>query len=298
MKSLFILFLFSFSTISLAQNTSLIHNILVPGTYRPTLQQALDEFWWYAQNKNYLIADENFIETYFTDLDCGCNVVVDWPNSMLAFKGYTAYHPNHGWQAIKWTGLQIGSYAIVYRFENNSSRKLLYEERAKKGAEFLLWAQDYFDLHGAFLSKLCCDNPIASLLDMASAGNGLLEMYRTFGDSNYFTAAKSIADYIYQYPPYPHLWHNDPYRYYGNPNHLGECLNFLSNFYQLTGKQTYLDLALQIAEELFAWQDYKHINDPWHESGTTNGDWDGGWYWYIYAPNPLPPGCIPNGNPA
>ncbi|NWF89818.1 MAG: T9SS type A sorting domain-containing protein [Ignavibacteriaceae bacterium] len=132
---------------------------------------------------------------------------------------------------------------------------------------------------------------------MGTAGIGLIECYRAFGDIKYFNAAKLITDFIYNNPPYPHQWYSDPYRYYGNPNNIAEGLRLLSHFYQLVGDQKYLDLALQIAEELFSWQDYKHNSDPWQEPGSTNGNWDGSWYWYMYAPDPLPPGCIPNGNP-
>ncbi|NWF89819.1 MAG: hypothetical protein HXY50_10210 [Ignavibacteriaceae bacterium] len=135
MKKLLLLTVVFISTHISAQN---IHSILVPGTSRPTLQQALDEFWWYSQNRNYLTAGENFIETNFSDTDCGCSIDINWPLPMLAFIGYTAYHPHHGWQTIKWTGLQIETYAKMYRFETDVNRKLVYYDRAKKGAEFLL----------------------------------------------------------------------------------------------------------------------------------------------------------------
>lgn len=288
------IFLLALTVHIYAQN---IHTILVPGTTSPTIQKALDEFWWYSQNRNYLTADESFIEEIFSDIHCNCAIDINWPLPMLAFIGYTAHHPYHGWQTIKWTGLQVETYAKMYRYETDANKKLVYEERAKKGAEFLLWAQSYFALTGAYLSKLCCDTNAPNLLDMGTAGIGLFECYRTFGDIKYFNAGKLIADFIYNHPPYPHQWYSDPYLYYGNPNHLAEGLRLLSHIYQLVGDQKYLDLALQISEELFAWQDYKHNLDPWQEPGSINGNWDGSWYWYMYDPDPLPLGCVPNGNP-
>lgn len=213
---------------------------------------------------------------------------------------------------MKLTGQQIESYANVFRFENDESRKIIYKDRALKGAEFLLWAMEFFKskfgIDGTYYSELCCDQPPdraccdaidnPSLLDMGTVGKGFLECYRSFGNQKYYNVALKIAEFLYNNPPYPHLWYNDNFKYYGNPNHLGMCLDFLANFYSINGNQKYLDLCLQLAEELFAWQDYKHILDPWQESGSTNGNWDGGWYWYMYDPDPLPPGCVPNGNPA
>ena len=119
------------------------HGILVPGSTRPTFQQALDEFWWYDQNRNYLTADENFIETYYSNPTCGCTIQIDWPLPMLAFKRYNAI-PAHGWGAVSWTGSQVESYSIMYRVEKDINRKYIYEERAKKGGEFLLWSMQYF----------------------------------------------------------------------------------------------------------------------------------------------------------
>jgi len=95
-------------------------------------------------------------------------------------------------------------------------------------------------------------------------------------------------------PPYPYQWYGEPFKYYGNSNNIAAILSFLSSYYQLKGEQRFLDLAIEMAEELFAWQDYKHNLDPWQESGATNGNWDGSWYWYIYSPDPLPPGGEPN----
>lgn len=60
MKDFISLLILLFSLNIFPQN---IHTILIPGTTRPTLQEALDEFWWYAQNKNYLTGTETQISS-------------------------------------------------------------------------------------------------------------------------------------------------------------------------------------------------------------------------------------------
>lgn len=68
----------------------------------------------------------------------------------------------------------------------------------------------------------------------------------------------------------------------------------LAELYKLTGDQRYLDRAIQISEEIIAWQDFKDIRDPWGEPLNQDSSWDGGWYYYNYSPQPIPNTCQPN----
>lgn len=83
--------------------------------------------------------------------------------------------------------------------------------------------------------------------------------------------------------------------YYSNVNHHARSLWNLAEVYKITGDQRYLNRAIQLAEEIIAWQDYQDNRDPWGETKNPDGTWDGGWYWYDYSPTPIPPTCEPNG---
>jgi hypothetical protein len=117
----------------------------------------------------------------------------------------------------------------------------------------------------------------------------------SFGDQKYFDAAKRTAEWQLLNPSYPYQYPAEAFMYYSNVNHLARSLWNLTEVYKITVDQRYLNRAIQLAEEIIAWQDYQDNRDPWGETKNPDGTWDGGWYWYNYSPTPIPPTCEPNG---
>jgi hypothetical protein len=213
-----------------------------------------------------------------------------WNNQMLMWSDYRFYDPSIKGEP-RWTAYAVIALAKQYRNENNLILKQQYEILSKKGAEFLLWLQDICDLDGGIPFRLI-DTTSGGIYETGIAGVAFVECYRSFGDSKYKAAAIKTADWHLSHPGYPYI---APFgfKYYSNVNHLARSLRNLAEVYSITGKQVYLDAAFEIAEEIVAWQDYKHDNCPWG-----NQIPDGSWYWWDYGPTePLPNGCIPNPEP-
>lgn len=270
----FIILLFLLLLFSKVEAQTIISPSLT-GVTRPTLQNALDEFNYYHSNYNYLSDTETEIESMF-------GISVDWSESLLCWEmndPETILSFNH--MFVSFTANAVASYAKVARIETNSSRVSAYETKAEQGAEFLLWLEDYTGYDGV-LPDIITSNSELSAYNSGPAMVAFAECYKTFGDQKYLDAAIRFADALLTHSTYPHTWYFNSTKYYSNVNHHAFILSGLSSVYAITGNQDYLDLAIQIAEEIISWQDYEYIDDPWGDLP------DGGWYHACYFADPLP----------
>lgn len=283
-KSFIIVFSFLLSTFI---NAQLINDIKVPSSTGATLDQAKSEFYTYystycllnvdAQGLQYIWPTQNFSPS-----------LSSWSQPMWAWNDF----PNSEcWP--KWTAAMVIAYAQAYRFESDITKKDFYKTKAQRGAEFLLWLKEASGNNGGFPDKV--ENGYIDsergVFTTGIAGNAFYECYLSFGDSKYKDALIQTAEWQLSNPSYPHLFPGDPTKYYSNVNHHAWPLKNLSLAYNIVGDQRYLDRAIQIAEEIIAWQDYIDSRNPW-PSGSIP---DGSWYWYDYsATTPLPNGVDPS----
>lgn len=280
----FIIFIVLFLSLCFNAISQHINEIKVPSTDCPTLQQSLSEFYVYATSYNYLTLDTNAIKSKFGYSQ------INWNEQMLMWS------PDASGSRPYWTAFVVISYAQVYRIETDSQKKALYAQRAKAGAEYLLWLQANSCVKGGLPSYTDGKLPTsdADPFNSAISGIAFIECWKSFGSTKYFEAALDIGDYLLDNPIYPYLYPPENYRYYSNVNQLSRTLWFFSEIYKITDDQKYLDRSLQVAEEIMAWQDYKDDRDPWGEVLNADSTWDGSWYYYDYSPQPIPKTCQPN----
>lgn len=264
--------------------TQEIKEIKVPFENRPTLQQALDEFYVYSSKYNYLTLDADAIKSKY-----GYNHI-DWDEPMLMWL------PDKSGPRPYWTSFVVITYAQVYRVETDLEKKSLYAQRAKAGAEYLLWLQANSCNKGGLPPTTDGKIPTTETDPFNSSITGIafIECWKSFDNKKYYDAALLSGDYILNNPIYPYQYPPENYKYYSNVNQLSRTLWFLTELYKITDSKKYLDRACQVAEEIMAWQDFQDLRDPWGELLNADSTWDGGWYYYDYAPQPIPKTCEPN----
>ncbi|MEW6509230.1 MAG: T9SS type A sorting domain-containing protein [Bacteroidota bacterium] len=289
MKRFIILFLITLSY----TYPQTIHSIPVPGSLGASLTQASSEFNYIRTNMSYLTwTAQNLTSTFhYESLPLPPTA---WPLSMLVVNN--SRRPNG-------TAEEVRAYAIAFRFETNSTLKTIYETRAKQGAEFLLWLMTAAGNDGGIpdlIDDYTIDVSIKGPHHTAAAGCAFYECYLSFGDAKYRTALENTANWEISHSCYPFTYYFPPSRsgegtkkYYGRVNHQARALENLSNAYKITGNQLYLNRAIQIAEELIAWQDQNQVGNCW-PSGSIP---DGSWWWENRDPNPIPSGVDSSPNP-
>lgn len=287
-KLILAILILNINLFSQAETPQILHTILVPNTTIINLEQSINEFAYYHFNKSRLNYDNSYIEATYD---------ITWPNEMLMWESGFSTRP---WP--RWTAGAVISYARAYRTMNDDKLATEYMMKAILGAEFLLCIQSQ-EPGGGIWDSMLEDDPAPAIegrtdesFNTSYGGIAFIECFKSFGDEIYKTAAIEAAEWIMEHPTYPYEFPGDPYRYYSNANHQARQLLFLSEIYRITGNQTYLDRAIQIAEEIICWQDYQDSRDPWNEPIGPNGEWDGGWYYYDYAPIPEPE-CSPDEGP-
>lgn len=270
-----------------------IHSVRVPGNSGASYSQASSEFNYIRTNLSDLMwTASNLTSIYhYESLPLP---PTSWSLPMLAVAN--SRRPNI-------TAEEVRAYAIAYRFETNSSLKAVYEIRAKQGAEFLLWLINTAGNDGGIpdlIDDYTIDVSIKGPHHTAAAGCAFYECYLSFGETKYRTALENTANWEISHPCYPFTYYFPPSRsgegtkkYYGRVNHQARALENLSNAYKITGNQAYLNRAIQIAEELIAWQDQNQVGNCW-PSGSIP---DGSWWWENRDPNPVPPGVDSSPNP-
>lgn len=283
MKKIVLILLFIAFSINI--DAQLINTIPVPGSTNPTLSQALNEFNYYYTNKCRLTWTASSISSYFS------YPTISWPLPMLAWaKDYSDPYSDPAWP--KWTAEAVIAYAGAFRIETDATRRANYETKAKGGAEFLLWLISASGNDGGlpdYLTSYSVPTTNKGIFTTGMAGSAFYECFLSFGDQKYRDALISTANWQMNNPGYPYQFPADNFKYYSNVNHLSRQLKHLCEAYKVTGNQTFLDRAIQIAEETIAWQNYIDSRNPW-PSGSIP---DGSWYWYDYsATAPLPPGVV------
>lgn len=146
---------------------------------------------------------------------------------------------------------------------------------ASLGAEFLLCIQAQSP-GGGIWNNLLPTHREDDSYTTSIAGIAFIERFKIFGSQTYKDAAISAGDWVLSHPTFSHLYPGDPYRFYSDPNQHARQVLFLAEIYQITGKQQYLDRAIEISEEIICWQDYQDSRDPFNEPPGPNGEWDGG----------------------
>jgi hypothetical protein len=263
-----------------------IHSIPVPGSSGASFTQASNEFNYIRTNMSFLSLTAPYLTSIF-HYESLPLPPTSWQLPMLAIN--VSRRPNV-------TAEEVRAYAIAFRYETNSTLKSLYETRAKQGAEFLLWLMNASGNDGGIpdlMDDYTIDVSIKGPHHTAAAGCAFYECYLSFGDAKYRTALENTANWEISHPCYPFTYYFPPSRsgegtqkYYSRINHIGRALENLSNAYKIFGNQVYLDRAIQIAEEIIAWQSQDERDDnPWPAGSITN---DGSWWWENMDPNPLP----------
>ena len=288
MKRIIVFILFSFGVVFSQQ----INSIRVPGLSSPTLAQAQNEFNYMYTNECNLTWTAQDISQYFR------YPTINWPLPMLAWSNLPGVPLNVSdpkWP--KWTAEAVIAFAKAYRNETDATRRANYKTKAQSGAEFLLWLMSscQSNANEAGLPDIMpfdafpSPNTDQGVFTTGMAGMAFYECFLSFGDQKYKEALIKTAEWQYSHPSYPHNFSpTDPFRYYSNVNMHSRPLEHLCDAYRITGNQKYLNRAIQLAEEIIAWQDYRDLQkDPWGPSSIP----DGSWYHYDYsAPtNQLPP---------
>lgn len=256
---------------------------LVAGSSGASFTQASSEFNIFSTTYDALTWTASTITAHY-----GYNI--SWSQPMLMWNGERPDWP-------KWTAFAVIAYAQAYRFETNESRKSYYATKAKGGAEFLLWLEWATGQNGGIPDGLTSgSNPPATgkgPFTTGIAGVAFVECYLSFGDQKYFNAAKRTAEWQLLNPSYPYQYPAEAFMYYSNVNQHARPLWNLAEVYKITGDQRYLNRAIQLAEEIIAWQDQNQVGNCW-PSGSIP---DGSWWWENRDPNPIPSGVDSSPNP-
>lgn len=270
-----------------------INSIQVTGYSGTTLTQSRDAFnnsslWW-----NSLTQDATILNGYIYNYASLSPSPTGWGAPMLSLS--LSVKP-------KFTAEVVRAYAIAWRYEENTTRKDNYRTLATEGAEFLLWLQKVAGDDGG-IPDLLENGRIATELKgphtTGAVACALYECYMSFGDTKYKLGLKKAADWEIDHPCYPFNYsfpENDFWGttgqsaelrkkvWYGRINHMARALENLANAYKVIGDQKYLDRAIQIAEEIIAWQDQNQSGNCW--ASTSQPLPDGSWWWECRNPNP------------